>query len=88
MNMKKPKDISVTSRKDNEFDFVVGDLVKFVGYNTGYVEIDHHSEKHARVGIILDINKYYDVLYRVYWLKDGLQTDVIASNIRLLYVEK
>ncbi len=86
--MKKHKKTYANDVRDNEFDFVVGDLVKFVGYDTGFAEIDRHSESPARLGIVLDINKYYDILYRVYWLRDGLQTDVVASNIRLLYVEK
>jgi len=60
-------------------DFVVGDLVYFVGY-------EGPSDRN-RTGVVVDIKtgQSHFPLYVVHWTKDKLQSTHTASHIDLLY---
>jgi len=60
-------------------DFVIGDLVYFVGY-------EGPSDR-TRLGVVMRIRtgESHFPLYEVYWIKDKLQSTHTAMHIDLLY---
>ena len=62
-------------------DFVVGDLVYFVGY-------EGPSDRN-RVGVVIEVRtgESHFPLYVVHWVKDKLQSTHTAAHIDLLYTE-
>lgn len=65
-------------------EFVVGDLVRFTGY-----EVDNPPLAH-KIGIVVEIGpgtKPYK-LYRVLWLFNGTKINVSGKHLTLAYVRK
>ena len=60
-------------------DFVVGDLVYFVGY-------EGPSDRN-RVGVVIEVRvgQSHFPLYVVHWIKEGISSAHTASHIDLLY---
>ena len=76
-------------------EYVVGDLVRFVGYeySPDYVYTDEFNARAQGFGLITEakMNAYaeYDVnLYRVYWFNSGQSTWVPGMHVRLAYIKK
>jgi|TARA_R100001163_G_C4914772_1_gene97514 hypothetical protein len=71
----------MTQQNNKPFDFVVGDMVYFVGY-------EGPSDRN-RIGIVMEvkIGKSHFPLYVVHWIKDKLQSTHTAAHIDLLYTE-
>ena len=67
------------SKHRKHLDFVVGDLVYFVGY-------EGPSDRN-KIGVVMDvqIGKSHFPLYVVHWVKDKMQSTHTASHIDLLY---
>ena len=75
--------------------YMVGDLVRFVGYDYSpdYVYTDHFKTRAEGFGLITETKmnaaSEYDVdLYRVYWFNSGQPTWVPGAHVRLVYIKK
>ena len=69
----------MTSKNRKHLDFVVGDLVDFVGY-------EGPSDRNRR-GVVVEVRtgESHFPLYVVHWIKDKLQSTHTAAHIDLLY---
>lgn len=73
-------------------DYVAGDLVIFTGYlySPDYVYAPEDTRAEKNLGIVLGTvgGHYKNILYRVYWLQAGKETEVVGSHLRLAYVRE
>jgi hypothetical protein len=69
------------SQNRKPLDFVKGDLVYFVGYET--------PSDRNRLGVVVEvkIGASHFPLYVVHWIKDKLQSTHTATHIDLVYTE-
>lgn len=67
------------SQNRKPLDFVKGDLVYFIGYET--------STDRSRLGVVIDINvgTSHFPLYIIHWFKDNMQSTHTATHIALAY---
>ena len=69
----------MTQHNNKPLDFIVGDLVYFVGYEV--------PSDRTRLGVVVDVRvgQAHFPLYVVHWIKDKLQSTHTAAHIDLLY---
>ncbi len=73
-------------------DYMPGDLVVFTGYlyspDYTYTAAETRAEKN--LGIVLGSagGHYKNVLYRVYWLHNSRETEVVGAHLRLAYTRE
>lgn len=68
-------------------EFVVGDLVYYVGNIYGHVLGAPLRAAHStkRVGIVVTVNTTGYHTYGVYWLSDELASNHVANHLELVY---
>lgn len=69
--------------------YQIGDLVQYIGYHYSpdYIYIDRED---FNMGIVAQVlGRYtYQPIYRVFWFKKGLTTEVAQDHLRLVVIEK
>ena len=78
--------------RPERIDYVPGDLVVFTGYlyTPDYIYAEQHDRALRTIGIVLgrSTGVYEGVLYRVYWLREQRESEVVGDHLRLAYVKK
>jgi len=75
--------------RDAHMDFIVGDLVYYVGHSYygnpyGYTR-GAPAVEYKRVGIVVRVDDNIYHTYSVYWLKDEIASNHVANHLELVY---
>lgn len=76
-------------KRNTQADFVVGDLVYYVGdsfYGNPYGYTSNAPfVQYKRVGIVVRVDDNIYHTYSVYWLKDEIASNHVANHLELVY---
>jgi hypothetical protein len=71
-------------------ELVSGDLVIFIGYTytPDYVYREHYARE-PELGLVIGVagGYYHGGMYKVFWLKAGVATEVPAGHLCLAYTD-